>query len=247
MKTSEIAFFAAGFGLGALAGYYASKIWRQAKGNDGDIERESVEVRREMDDEMDSEMSNEKGKQLNDAMENETDIELTKALDKQTQTEEAYSLDNDLPYDAGSTPKYTRGWKAARNEDRDRRPVRQRTTGARRDSGYIQSKNGNVITEIKRNPKIVKYIADKNGFAVREDLVQPLQQTIERTRLESRPRIVTAPRTPLSQVVSSAIRVTGGQEGGKFRPKVIDMKVGDQTVGFHKMQYTLGEVKKGYL
>ncbi|XP_054711483.1 uncharacterized protein LOC129221070 [Uloborus diversus] len=60
MKTSEIAFFAAGFGLGALAGYYASKMWRQAKGNDGDIERDSVEVRREIDDEMDSEMSNEK-------------------------------------------------------------------------------------------------------------------------------------------------------------------------------------------
>ncbi|GIY22953.1 uncharacterized protein CEXT_16481 [Caerostris extrusa] len=81
----------------------------------------------------------------------------------------------------------------------------------------------------QRSPRIVKYIADKNGFAIREDLIKPLQETIDRTRQESRRRIVTAsaaglPQSSLSQVVTSAIRVAGqsnGNGGGKvFTPDI---------------------------
>ncbi|GIY22563.1 uncharacterized protein CDAR_269991 [Caerostris darwini] len=106
------------------------------------------------------------------------------------------------------------------------------------------------VAEIKRSPRIVKYIADKNGFAIREDLIKPLQETIDRTRQESRRRIVTAsaaglPQSSLSQVVTSAIRVAGQSNGngeGKFLPQIFDLSVGKRPghLDIDKLAYSLG-------
>ncbi|XP_055936771.1 uncharacterized protein LOC129966373 [Argiope bruennichi] len=107
------------------------------------------------------------------------------------------------------------------------------------------------IAEVKRSPRIVKYIADKNGFAIREDLMKPLQETIDRTRQESRRRIVTAsaaglPQSSLmSQVVTSAIRVAGQSQGsgdGKFLPQIFDLSVGKKPnhIDIDKLAYSLG-------
>lgn len=68
---------------------------------------------------------------------------------------------------------------------------------------------------------------DENGIALREDLAQPFQGTIARSRQKA--RVVTASSSPLlSKVVTSAIRVSNNQpsSGGKFSPNIIDLKVG---------------------
>ncbi|KFM82785.1 hypothetical protein X975_14431, partial [Stegodyphus mimosarum] len=84
-----------------------------------------------------------------------------------------------------------------------------------------------VVPHTKRSPRIVQYVADKNGVAVREDLMQPFDR-------RSNQRILTTQallQKPLmAHVVTSAIRVTGqtnhGGGNGKFFPKVFDIKVG---------------------
>ncbi|XP_020999907.2 uncharacterized protein [Parasteatoda tepidariorum] len=127
-----------------------------------------------------------------------------------------------------------------RNRQRNIRPYISRRDEPSRYSRHYQIDAKLSPLTTKRNPRIVKYIADKNGFALREDLVKPLQNTIDKVRQESKRRILTAaapsgpPRSSsmMSHVVTSAIQVAGQPNNsglGKFLPKIFDIKTGKRS------------------
>ncbi|KAG8194851.1 hypothetical protein JTE90_017284 [Oedothorax gibbosus] len=98
-----------------------------------------------------------------------------------------------------------------------------------------------ALPEVRRGPKVVKYIADTNGFAIREDLLKPLQDTIDRTHhQESRRKIVMTNAGPRhgSRVVTSAIRVAG--QSGKFLPQIFDMKSRKKNLSVDRLAKVVG-------
>ncbi|GFT46643.1 uncharacterized protein NPIL_488201 [Nephila pilipes] len=159
--------------------------------------------------------------------------------------------------ESGRSNRPSKPWHSSHFVDHRGRQRHPRLSSSSRRDSYKVRENFHfdgkrpVMSEIKRSPRIIKYIADKNGFAIREDLVKPLQDTIDRTRQESRRRIVTAssaglPQNSLmSQVVTSAIRVSGQSPGngdGKFVPQIFDLNVGKKSnhIDIDKLAYSLG-------
>ncbi|GFR03168.1 uncharacterized protein TNCT_305181 [Trichonephila clavata] len=159
--------------------------------------------------------------------------------------------------ESGKFNRLSKPWHSSHFSDHRGRQRHPRLSSSSRRDSYKVRENFHfdgkrpVMAEIKRSPRIVKYIADKNGFAIREDLVKPLQDTIDRTRQESRRRIVTASSSGLpqnslmSQVVTSAIRVSGQSNSngeGKFVPQIFDLSVGKKPnhIDIDKLAYSLG-------